>query len=125
MNSKELIKKIDIGRVGDGSVSYNDVCLSLNKEETLELLQYVEQLEKELKRSQEYIQKSTNDHKNLIIENGKMKKSIEILKNKIVNIPKLLTTTLIVYNELALLLGYDKLTQEEFELLKEVLGYDR
>ena len=50
---------------------------------------------------------------------------MDILKNKRVNIPKLLTTTLIVYNELALLLGYDKLTQEQYELLKEVLNDDK
>ena len=79
------------------------------------------ELEKELKRCQEYIQKSVNDHKNLIIDNSKMKKAIEILKNKRVNIPQLLKTTFIVYNSLALLLGYDKLTQEEYELLKGVL----
>jgi hypothetical protein len=58
----------------------------------------------------------TNSKKALetaVQENTKLKKALDILKNKIVNIPKLLTTTLIVYNELALLLGYDKLTKEE------------
>lgn len=52
---------------------------------------------------------------------NRLKIALDILKNKIVNIPKLLTTTLIVYNNLALLLGYDKLTQEEYELLKNVM----
>jgi hypothetical protein len=69
----------------------------------------------------------TNSKKALetaVQENTKLKKALDILKNKIVNIPKLLTTTLIVYNELALLLGYDKLTKEEYELLKEVFGND-
>ena len=145
MNSKELIKKIDIGRVGNGTQTHNDMCLILSKEETLEHLQYVEQIEianknneglvrenvdlinrnlklqEELKRSQDTIKKWMDDHKQLIIDNGKMKKSLDILKNKRVNISQLLKTTFIVYNSLAILLGYDKLTQEEYELLKEVL----
>lgn len=60
MTSKELIKKIDIGRIGNGSVTYNDMCLILNKEETLELLQYIEKIEKdnqELKASYETLKK--------------------------------------------------------------------
>lgn len=51
MNSKELIKKIDTGRLGNGSVSYNDMCLILNKEETLEHLQYIERLELALEKA--------------------------------------------------------------------------
>ena len=106
MNSKELITKIDIGRVGNGTQTYNDMCLILNKEETLELLHYIEQLEianknneglvrenvdlinrnlklqEELIRCQDTIRKWMNDHKQLIIDNGKMKKTLDILKQK-------------------------------------------
>lgn len=93
MNSKELIKKIDIGRVGNGSVSYNDMCLILNKEETLEHLQYIEQLEKENQELKEkldgipleydgylYFTKSIS---NVVKENKKLKKALDILKNKL------------------------------------------
>ena len=73
----------------------------------LEILEYLEkenqELKEELKRCQEYIKKSTNDHKNLIIDNGKMKKAFKILKKK--------TNT-------------DEITEEEYELLKEVLEND-
>ena len=77
MNSKELLKKIELARIGNGTQSINDVCLILNKEETLEHLKYVEQLEKELKRCQDTIKKWMGDHKKLIIDNGKMKKALE------------------------------------------------
>lgn len=49
MNRKELLKKIDVARVGNGTQTYNDVVLTLTKEEILELIQYVDKLEKENK----------------------------------------------------------------------------
>ena len=53
MNREELIKKLELSRVGNGTQTYNDVVLTLTKEETLELLKYIEQLEKEIKRYSE------------------------------------------------------------------------
>lgn len=44
---EKLMKKLELARVGNGTQTYNDVVLTLSKEETLELLKYIEQLEKE------------------------------------------------------------------------------
>ena len=66
MNSKELIKKIETGRLGNGSVSYNDMCLILNKEETLEHLQYIEKLENALDKACERLEESCPVEEELI-----------------------------------------------------------
>lgn len=103
------------------------------KEDNLQMQGYYDyyskenvELNKELKRCQEYIQKSVNDHKNLIIENGKMKKALDILKDKIINLETLnISADLDTYHEILKDNPfYDKLTQEEFKLLKEVLQDD-
>lgn len=65
MNSKELMKKLEVGRVGYGTQSYNDVVVTLTKEETLELLEYIEQLEKH--------------NKHLKKHNKHLKKTLDIL----------------------------------------------
>lgn len=73
------------------------------------------ELKHELKRSQETINAWMENHKKLIIANGKMKNAIEILKrlvgvNSIVMFPKE---------------RYEDITQEEYELLSEVFENDR
>ena len=55
MKREELMKKLDVGRVGNGTQTYNDVVVTLTKEETLELFKYIEQLEKENQRLEEAI----------------------------------------------------------------------
>ena len=47
MTREELMKKLELARVGNGTQTYNDVVLTLTKEETLELLNYIEKIEKE------------------------------------------------------------------------------
>lgn len=134
MNSKELIKKIDIGRVGNGTQTYNDMCLILNKEETLEHLQYVEQLEKEnqkLKEELEEIKKVRDNYsdqlnyvwniaKSLKNDLEELKKALDILKEKLeIELHKddlCFPIPMISGSEI-----YQNLTQEEYELLKEVL----
>lgn len=115
LSSKEALE--NLGRINLGDNPYcifeDNLLKNCCKEEyetikkNLEILEYLEkenqELKEELKGCQEYIKKSTNDHKNLIIDNGKMKKAFKILKKK--------TNT-------------DEITEEEYELLKEVLEND-
>ena len=146
MTSKELIKKIDIGRIGNGSVTYNDICLILNKEETLEHLQYIEQLEKENQELKETLNKTRkmgleiteekeqlsnelhklNCYRNIELnEISKLKKVLDILKE---NFP----IKFLGYNKYGAkpyeimfngrIMGFDK---EKYELLKEVFGDDK
>ena len=42
MNREDLIKKLELARVGNGTQTYNEVVLTLTKKETLELLKYIE-----------------------------------------------------------------------------------
>lgn len=88
MNREELMKKLDVGRVGNGTQTYNDVVVTLTKEETLELLKYIEKLEKEnqeLKASYESLSKenlklSIENHNSKIVE--EMNKTVVENKNK-------------------------------------------
>lgn len=58
-------------------------------------------------------------------ENSKLKKAIEIIKNKDVDIVYLLTTDLEDYNQTIYAFGGENiLTEEEYNLLKEVFGND-
>lgn len=69
-------------------------------------------LKQELKRCQGTIKKWMKDNKQLIIDNGKMKKALDILKEFVS-----LNCNMILETERQLL----KLSQEAYELLKEVL----
>lgn len=82
MNSKELIKKIDIGRVGNGTQTYNDMCLILNKEETLELLQYIEKLENKNQELKDDNSQMQGWYDCYFIENEKLEKENKELKEK-------------------------------------------
>lgn len=142
MNSKELIKKIDIGRVGNGTQTYNDMCLILNKEETLEHLQYVEQLEKENQELKETLNETRkmgleiieekkqlsnelhklNCYRNIELnEITKLKKALEILKriNFTLNETRHNNTSIEVW--INSLFEFVELSQEEYELLKNTL----
>lgn len=61
MKSKEeLMKKLELARVGNGTQTYNDFALVLTKEEAFELFKDIEQLEtenQELKSSYESLKK--------------------------------------------------------------------
>ena len=132
MNSKELIKKLELARVGNGTQTYNDVCLSLNKEETLELLQYVEQLEKENQELKEDLEESFDYNalrqlkiNSLEEENTKLKKALDILK-KYICISKRRNEVNGNYDISCIysLGSYKDITKEAYELLEEVLGND-
>lgn len=79
------------------------------------------ELKTELNRCQAYAQRCTNNISRYIIDNGKMKKALDILKNKIINLETLnISADLDTYHEILKDNPfYDKLTQEEFKLLKE------
>lgn len=87
------------------------------------------ELNKELKRCQEYIKKSTNDHKNLIIDNGKMKKAIKILKDKF---EVVICKSDFPISELKYSIGFKinndgvwaYIPQEDCELLEGVFNYE-
>lgn len=83
MNREDLIKKLELARVGSGTQTYNDVVLTLTKEETLELFKYIEQLEKE---NQGVKDDNTRLWHGLEYGNNeisKLKQAIKILKDKI------------------------------------------
>lgn len=83
MNREDLIKKLELARVGSGTQTYNDVVLTLIKEETLELFKYIEQLEKE---NQGVKDDNTRLWHGLEYGNNeisKLKQAIKILKDKI------------------------------------------
>lgn len=85
--------------------------------ENVDLINRNLKLQDELKRCQDTINKWMNDNKQLIIDNGKLKQAIKILKNKFeITIDKDKDNTYWLENE-----DYCKyITQEEYELLKEV-----
>lgn len=146
---EKILNKLDVQRVGYGTQTYNDVALTLNKEETLELLNHIEQIEKEIQELKEKnLKLSIENHNSKIVEEMNktvvenknkqllkatelnityidkiimLKKAIKILKGKLVPILLLQEVdTLEEYNE-----GLDdcdeyRLTQEEFDLLKKV-----
>ena len=64
MNREDLIKKLELARVGNGTQTYNDVVVTLTKEETLELLKNNERLEKELKQTKLNFKNSQTHSKN-------------------------------------------------------------
>lgn len=85
-------------------------------------LDRLEKLEKENKELRKSIKSWNENGGNLLKENTKLKKAIEILKNKTVVIVALkLSKDLNDYNRMT---SFENLTQEEYELLKEVLGND-
>lgn len=61
-------------------------------------------------------------NKELEEENTKLKKAFDIIKNKNVNVGLLLRQSLFGYNFIK---PKDKLTQEEYELLKEVFSVEK
>lgn len=83
MNSKELMKKLEVGRVGYGTQTYNDVALTLNKEETLELLNHIEQLEKENKELEEHSTELFDGCALLTLKVEELKKENQELKEKV------------------------------------------
>lgn len=181
MNREELMKKLELSRVGNGTQTYNDVVVTLTKEETLEQLKYIEHLEKELKqtklnfrnsqthskncykklkekytrlerayknnevmtrdlnelinrnlelkdelkRSQETINAWMENHKKLIIDNGKMKKALDIFERQYIHIYYLRRTENVEeYNKMIDKFDeydlFDYLIEEDYELLKQV-----
>ena len=115
-------------------VFYNDIRdnpnPNFNKDEAyVDLKKIVDYIEK--------LQKENQELKNTILsleldtcipelreENTKLKKAIEIIKEKKVDIPKLLANDFNNYNALAVFFGFKQLTQEEYILVKEVLEND-
>lgn len=81
------------------------------------------ELKEELKKSQETINAWMENHKKLIIDNGKMKKAIKILKEK-VEMPLLDDFEVINkdYIHLYRLRTKALINEEEYELLSEVFG---
>lgn len=138
MNREELMKKLVLARVGNGTQTYNDVVLTLTKEETLELLKHIEKLEKE--NSELLIENERLDTRVVALEelcninrkindlttkaveeNTKLKQAINILKDKIEfeDLGEMQSEN--VYR------GYfnDCLDEEEVNSLKEVLKDDK
>ena len=96
---------------------------------------HIEVIEKELRRLEnknqtlkerlykvQYLEK---ENSNLFGENQKLKKALKILEDKTIHFPFLKRTRNVeIYNKHSDTYNYDELTQEEYELLKEVLGND-
>lgn len=82
-----------------------------------------QELKKELKRCQDTIKKWTDNHSKLIIENGKMKKALGILKEKVyLKVKKYCKEDYENPYKLEVEMDYSyDLTREEYELLKSVL----
>lgn len=146
INKEELMKKFELARVGNGTQTYNDVVLTLTKEETLELLKYIEKLEKEnLKLSIEnHNSKIVEEMNKTVVENKNkqllettelnityldkiiiLKKAIKLLKDwfrfKVTKFNNLDGTFRYVLEYEVGLSGYGIiLTQEQYELLKRV-----
>lgn len=106
----------------------------MTSKEALERLEQLEnenkELKEELKRCQETIESWCHNHKKLIIDNGKMKKAIKILKEHI-NISFYDEDCQIyIYEDeycadFSCLLGFGKDEIDEYMLLKEVFESDR
>ena len=145
MSSKEALEILFASYNFD--VNYHDLIIAREKlEQALERLEKLEianknnegivrentdlinrnlELQDELKRCQDTIKKWMNDHKKLIIENGKMKKALDIYKTKYIhNLYLRRSKDVEEYNKMIDKLSefdlYDYLTKEEYEIFKEV-----
>lgn len=128
MNREELMKKIELARVGNGTQTYNDVVLTLTKDETLELLQYIEQLEIANKNNEGLVRENVdliNRNLELQDENQKLKEEhYEILNSwyKLKKALDLIKDYLTIANDVPLMTFAERcFTEEEVKLLKEVL----
>lgn len=82
MNREDLIKKLKLARVGSRTQTYNDVVLTLTKEETLELLKYIEKLEKLIWKKVEELVNEEYRSKELYDKNIELKQENQKLKEK-------------------------------------------
>ena len=154
MNREELMKKLDVGRVGNGTQTYNDVVLTLTKEETLELLKYIDKLDKHNKNLCRLNAETLGESVEIHNENATLKLKLEQLEKKYQELEerfkkraelciefseytrqyeKVLDFLMdkfkleLKVNRLYFLYNnqYFELDKEEYELLKEVLESDR
>lgn len=88
-------------------------------------LEKLEELEKEYEKLKERYKHRAETSNDLCKEVRQYEKAFEIIKEKKVDIPKLLANDFNNYNALAVFFGFKQLTQEEYELLKEVLNNGR
>lgn len=92
--------------------------LEENEEAVLTTLESAVQENEKLKERYKHRAETSND---LCKEVRQYEKAFEILKEKKVDIPKLLANDFNNYNALSVFFGFKQLTQEEYELLREVL----
>lgn len=86
MNREELMKKLELARVGNGTQTYNDVVLTLTKEETIELLKYIEKFEKLEKLVWKKVEELVNEEhrsKELYDKNIELKQENQELEEKV------------------------------------------
>lgn len=119
MNSKECLEKISWRYVMDPS--FQEWCNIVKQD-----LDRLENLEDNIKIHKETIKMQQNQIESLQSENTKLEKAIKIIVNKGIHVLFLKhTKTFDHYNKIVRHQEYyDELTQEEYELLKEVLGND-
>lgn len=118
---KELKEKFELARVGNGTQTYNDVVLILTKEETLELLKYIEQLEKENQKLKASYESLIKENLKLSIENHNSKIVEEMNKTVVENKNKQLleaTELNIKYIDKIIML------KKTIEILKEYIMYE-
>lgn len=121
MTNKRILEQLyNASQIGTTSKE-NEKVLKDYYKVVLRDLNRLEKLEKENKELRKSIKSWNENVGNLLKENTKLKKAIEIIKEKKVDIPKLLANDFNNYNALAVFFGFKQLTQEEYELLKEVL----
>ena len=83
MNREDLIKKLELARVGSGTQTYNDVVLTLTKEETLELLEYIEKLDKHNKNLCRLNAETLGESVEIHNENATLKLKLEQLEKEL------------------------------------------
>ena len=110
MNREDLIKKLELARVGNGTQTYNDVVVTLTKEETLELLKNNERLEKELKQTKLNFKNSQTHSKNCY---KKLKEKYEKLERAYKN-------NEVMTRDLNELINRNLKLQDEYQKLKEI-----
>ena len=120
----DMCRKLGYDYAGGLTIdSYQKIKQDLERLETLEKeKQYLKDTNEALN---EMLLQATNEALEVSQENAKLKKAIEIIKEKDINLQVLLNAFrydngLELYNEHQFI--YMKLTQQEYKLLKEVLG---
>ena len=121
MNSKEALEILNIAWSGrkdkDGYPNFDDINIALYT--IKQDLERLEKLEKEYKESRKVIKSWNKNGGELLRENAKLKKVIEIVNGKTIVIVALKLSKDL--NDYIRMTSFENLTQEEYDLLKEYL----